>query len=107
MGTPRHCSLRLTRRYAASPAEVWQALTAPSSIGRWLGRSDEVRLEVGGSFAVELAGGGRVEARVREVEPGRALELDWHRLGEDASVVRFELREDGGGTVLVLDHSRI
>jgi uncharacterized protein YndB with AHSA1/START domain len=84
---PRHCSLRFTRRYAAPPAAVWRALTEPASIERWLG------------FPVEL------EVRVRE--PERLLELDWRRPGEEPSVVRFELREEGGGTVLVLDHSRI
>jgi hypothetical protein len=35
------------------------------------------------------------------------LELDWRYADEDASVVRFELAEDGDGTVLVLDHRQI
>jgi uncharacterized protein YndB with AHSA1/START domain len=81
--TAERCSLRLTRRYAAAPDDVWSALTAPESVERWLRPPTGVEL--------------------REVRPGRVLELDW----PDASVVRLELSADGDGTILVLDHSRI
>jgi uncharacterized protein YndB with AHSA1/START domain len=77
------CELRLTRRYAASPSEVWQALTD----GAWLVPPPGVEM--------------------REVEPERVLELDWQPDGEEPSVVRVELHAEGGGTVLVLDHRRI
>ena len=85
------CSVRLTRRYAATPAEVWSALTEPVSLARWLGEADWA--EAGGSF--------------RKVEPERVLELDWRPDGEDVSLVRFELSRDGDTTVLVLDHRLI
>jgi uncharacterized protein YndB with AHSA1/START domain len=76
------CSLRLTRRFRAAPAEVWAALTEPESVRRWLGD---------------------VEPRVRAEQPGRLLELDW----DDRSLVRIELRPTEAGTVLVLEHSRL
>ncbi len=75
------CSVRLTRRYDASPAEVWRALTDPASRARWLGALD---------------------GEVREVEPGRLLELELHD-----SLARIELHRDGDRTVLVLDHAAI
>ena len=78
-----HCSLRVTRRYAASTAEVWLALTDDRSVARWLGTE--------------------WPAEPREVEPGRVLEIDW----PGDSLVRVELSEDGAETVLVLDHERI
>src|SRR4051812_20935645 len=103
-----HCSVRLTRRYAAPPRQVWQALTEPEALARWLGRPNDVALEPGGPFVLELPEGDRVEGRVRELEPERVLELDWSRPGEAPSLVRFELAADGdAGTVLVVDHSRI
>jgi hypothetical protein len=83
------CSVRLTRRYAAPAAEVWAALTEPDSVGRWFGPSYE-----------------GLPGRVRISRPHDLLELVWESEG-DASVVRFELREDERGTVLVLDHSLI
>jgi uncharacterized protein YndB with AHSA1/START domain len=81
------CEVRFTRRYDATPAEVWAALTEPESIARWLGP---------------------VPTTVRESEPEQVLELDWLAPGDEPSIVRFELRpREGGGTELVLDHRRI
>jgi uncharacterized protein YndB with AHSA1/START domain len=100
------CSLRLTRRYAAAPAEVWSVLTDPGSLARWLA-VPRAELRRGGRFELELSRQGCVQARVREVEPGRVLELDWRLDGEGPSVVRFELSEEEGGTVLVLEHRLI
>jgi uncharacterized protein YndB with AHSA1/START domain len=86
---PGRCSLRLTRRYAASAAEVWGALTEPESVRRWFGSSHD-----------------GLPGRVQISRPFDLLELVWESHG-DASVVRFELTEDERGTVLVLDHSLI
>lgn len=82
-----YCDVRFTRRYDATPAEVWAALTEPDSIARWLGP---------------------VPTSVRDSQPERLLELDWLVPGDEPSVVRFELRpREGGGTELVLDHRRM
>jgi uncharacterized protein YndB with AHSA1/START domain len=80
------CEVRFTRRYDATPAEVWAALTEPESVARWLGP---------------------VPTRVRESQPEQFLELDWEPPGDEPSVVRFELTARDGGTQLVLDHRRI
>jgi uncharacterized protein YndB with AHSA1/START domain len=40
----------------------------------------------------------------KAVEAERLLELTWLYPGENDTVVRFELRPDGDGTILVLDH---
>jgi uncharacterized protein YndB with AHSA1/START domain len=80
-------SVRLTRRYAASPEEVWAAITEPESVAHWLGRP--------------------IPGKARVVEPQRVLELEWRPDGEPPSVVRFDLAAVEGGTRLVLDHSRL
>jgi uncharacterized protein YndB with AHSA1/START domain len=86
----RDCAVRFTRYYRAAPGEVWAALTEPDSLARWLGpMADSMRQST------------------RSLEPERLLEVDWTPRGESPSVVRFELRPDGTGTVLVLDHRRI
>ena len=103
-----HCAVRLTRRYDAAPGEVWDALTDPASLARWLARVVEAELVPGGALVLALPGdGGLIDARVREVEAHRMLELDWAHAGEERSIVRFELEPDGDGTRLVLDHRRI
>src|SRR4051812_12348446 len=104
---PGRCELRLTRRYEATPGEVWRVLTEPASIARWLAAPVDVELVPGGAFELALANGSRIDGRVREVVPEQLLELDWRHAGEERSVVRFELRTEDGGTVLVLDHGRI
>jgi uncharacterized protein YndB with AHSA1/START domain len=81
------CEARFTRRYDASMDEVWHALTDAESLARWLAPPPGVR--------------------VVRTEPERMLELDWSPPGEPPSVVRIELRAEGEGTLLVLNHSRI
>lgn len=80
-------SVRLTRRYAASPEEVWAALTDPGAVARWLGQP--------------------VPGDARVVQPQRRLELDWRPAGEPPSLVRFDLMPVDGGTTLVLEHTRL
>lgn len=98
-----HCEIRLTRRYDASPSEVWAALTEPGSVARWLAPPSAFEFAPGGTIELDIG----VHARVREVEPERSLELDWRYGDEDRSIVRFELTADGDGTLLTLDHQRI
>lgn len=82
--------MRFTRRYDAAPAVVWAALTEPDSLARWLG-----------TMAAAVAGS------IRALEVERLLELEWSPPHEAPSLVRFELRAEGDGTVLVLDHRLI
>jgi Activator of Hsp90 ATPase homolog 1-like protein len=82
-----HCEARFTRRYNAPIAQVWQALTDPASVARWLAPPAGVEV-------------------VRS-ERERFLELDWTPQGEPPSVVRIELSAEGERTLLVLDHRRI
>ena len=68
-------------------AQVWEALTDPDSVARWLAPPDGVV--------------------VVQSDPERVLELDWSPPGEPSSAVRIELVAEGERTLLVLDHSRI
>jgi uncharacterized protein YndB with AHSA1/START domain len=78
------CELRITRRYEASPAEVWEALM---DLDRRLAPPQGVT--------------------VVHAEAERRLELDWRPEGEPPSTVSVELRTEGGRTVLVLEHAQI
>jgi uncharacterized protein YndB with AHSA1/START domain len=98
--------VRVQRRYDATPAEVWAALTDPASLGRWLARAGRVEPREGGAFELDFPDREltRMTGRVRAIEPGRLLELEWSYPGEPPSVVRFEIAEHEGGTRLVVDH---
>ena len=99
--------VRFERRYDFAPEEVWSALTEPDRLQRWLADVAEIDLRVGGRFTLSWNEGDGTQVdngKVRALEPGKVLELDWTYPGEPDSVARFELRPDGDGTILVLDH---
>lgn len=101
------CGVRFERRYDASPDELWSALTEPERLGRWLADVAELELRVGGRFLLQWREGDgtqETDGTILAFEPGRLLELNWTYPGEPDSVARFELRPDGEGTILVLDH---
>jgi uncharacterized protein YndB with AHSA1/START domain len=98
--------VRFERRYDATPAEVWSALTEPERLGRWLAAA-ELDLRVGGDYVLRFSEEDESQVtrgKVLALEPERVLELSWLYPGENDTVVRFELRPDGDGTILVLDH---
>ena len=101
------CGVRFERRYDASPEELWSALTEPDRLRRWLADVAELDLRVGGRFLLrwqESDGTQETDGTILALDPGRLIELNWTYPGEPDSVARFELRPDGDGTILVLDH---
>ena len=95
--------VRFERHFAASLEEVWDALTNPERLARWLAPGS---IDGGGDGTVKLdfGEGGLVTGRVLRWEPLSLVEFEWRFAGETESVVRFELSRDGDGTHLVLDH---
>jgi uncharacterized protein YndB with AHSA1/START domain len=106
---------------AATRERVWRALTDLGEFNRWFG----VQLE-GKAFAARTHFKGRVtypgyehlmfEVTIERCEPPGFLSWRWHPAALDASVdyssepttlVEFELREAGGGTVLTVVESGI
>jgi uncharacterized protein YndB with AHSA1/START domain len=99
-------AVRFERRYAARPEAVWEALTDPEMLRRWLADPFAFEHEVGGT--VDLRFGDDpdqvAQGTILAYEPPRVLEYEWHWPGQTSSIVRFELRAEGEVTVLVLDH---
>ncbi|WP_299520844.1 SRPBCC family protein [uncultured Serinicoccus sp.] len=95
----------LSRRYATTPAQLWDALTDPDRLSRWF-LPVEGELSLGGRYAFTGNAGGVIRA----CEPHRRLLVTWE-MGptgpEDASLVEVVLEEDAqapGSTVLTLTH---
>jgi uncharacterized protein YndB with AHSA1/START domain len=99
-------SIRFERRYAAPPEAVWAALTEPEQLRGWLTEAVVFDHEVGGR--VDLRFGEEpdrmISGSILAFDPPRLLEYEWHWPGQTESTIRFELRPDGDGTLLVLDH---
>jgi uncharacterized protein YndB with AHSA1/START domain len=99
------CSVRFERLYDATPEELWRALTDPGQLRGWLGHATRWQLVPGEAYELDV--GGPTTGRIRAVEPGRVLELDWNYEDEPESVVRFEIVPRDRGVLLVLEHRRL
>jgi uncharacterized protein YndB with AHSA1/START domain len=101
--------LRMERRLAHPPEKVWRALTEPAHLNQWYPfQATALELRVGGRIAFD-GGGATVEGVVTELDPPRVLAFT-----QDAGAVveregdnhlRFELRPDGDGCLLVFTHT--
>jgi uncharacterized protein YndB with AHSA1/START domain len=84
---------------------VWSALTAPASVGQWMGDAVECDIRPGGSLVVDHGEGYRSRSTVIEVEPPRLLVMTWEFPDEPVSEVTFTVRASGDGTMLELVHA--
>ena len=89
--------VQMDRRYPSSMADVWDALTDPDRIRRWmLPISGDFR--VGGHFQLEGNAGGEI----LRCERPTVLRVTF---GDPSSLVEVRLAMDGPGTVLTLEHT--
>jgi uncharacterized protein YndB with AHSA1/START domain len=91
--------LRLTRRYAEPPDQVWSALTEPDRIQRWLAPVTG-DLVLGGRYQVEGNAGGEITA----CEPPRSFAATWEFGGHVGRISVTLADTEDGGTLLELLH---
>ncbi|MFA9431165.1 SRPBCC family protein [Egicoccus sp. AB-alg2] len=99
-------TVRFERHLDASPEEVWDALTNPVRLARWLAPTT-IDEGPAGHVHHDFGDGQACEGPILTWDPPRALEYGWHYTGESDSVVRFELAPAAGGTVLTLVHRQL
>jgi uncharacterized protein YndB with AHSA1/START domain len=96
--------VRLERRYPTAPADLWDALTRPERLARWLAPvSGDLR--PGGQAVVDFGEGQATPVRVLRCEAPRTLEVTWSFPGEPESRLLAEVSAVGEGSLLVLDHA--
>lgn len=107
-------SLVFSRLLVHPPEAVWRALTDPDELSNWYMTKAAIDGREGGSIDF-LAGPSRlhVTGRILRWEPPLVFEHEWKvaprpevPTGEDA-VIRWELRRDGEGTLLNLEHRNL
>jgi uncharacterized protein YndB with AHSA1/START domain len=101
--------LRIERRLAHPPEKVWPAITEPEHLSRWYPfRATELELRIGGRMRFDDGHGTTMEAVVTELEPHRLFAFSEHAPAgmtrESYDLVRFELRPEGAGCLLVFTH---
>jgi len=92
--------------FKASPKRIYEALTDGQQFSKITGGAPaEISREAGGSFSCF---GGMIVGRQIELVPNQRITQAW-RAGNWApgvySIVKYELKEQGGETRLVLDHT--
>lgn len=100
--------------YPHPPERVWQALTTPELMARWLMAPDGFAAVVGTRFTFRgqpmpsVGFSGEVACEVLAVVPGRQLSMSWADARSDnppAWVVTWTLHPEGTGTRVVLRHT--
>ena len=94
--------LVLERSFDHPPAEVWAALVEPGRQAEWAPFRSDRDLSSLGPATLTMLGGDEVAlpGDVTAATPPRLLEHRW-----DADLVRWELDEVDGGTLLTLRHT--
>ncbi len=101
--------LTFERRLPYPIEAVWSAITEPSHRNRWMG---ETTIDAREGGVIEMVPNGppqpteqkRMTGRIRVWDPPHVFEHEWNQRIVEASVVRYELRADGDGTLLRFSH---
>ncbi|RLK49236.1 uncharacterized protein YndB with AHSA1/START domain [Microbacterium telephonicum] len=106
IGTATHPEIVIERRYDASPSAVWDALTTPARLGRWLGTVTGEPRAVGDRFGVAFpdAPADAAAGTVVRCEAPHRIVVAWEWGTEAPSTVTVAIRVDGDGSRVVLAH---
>jgi uncharacterized protein YndB with AHSA1/START domain len=104
-----HATMTFRRRLPFPIKEVWAAITDPDERKVWFGETT-IDPRTGGSIDMQPADppappeAKRMTGRILVWQPPYVLEHEWHQRIVEESVVRYELTEDGDGTLLTFTH---
>jgi uncharacterized protein YndB with AHSA1/START domain len=87
-----------TRDYSTTVDDLWEAITTPERIVRWLGPV-EGEFKEGGRYAIE----GNASGTISRCEPPKILDLTWE-FGGATSWVNVRLEPSDEATRLTLEH---
>ena len=98
--------LRIERRLAHPPEKVWRALTEPDQLSKWYPfQTTEIDLRVGATIHFSDGQGMTMDAVITEVDAPRVFAFSEHAPAEmtreSDDLVRFELKPDGEGCLLI------
>lgn len=105
---PNNTVVRLEREFDATPDELWQMLTDPAELTKWLCAGVELEARPGGAITLKFDNSHTtIRGHVVRIEAPRLLEYTWRRGDELESVVRFELHPAPArsGTRLSVTHT--
>lgn len=95
--------VQLSIEIDAAPEKVFEAISDPEQLDRYISHGAKVDLKVGGDYSFGWDPGG--PQKVLEVEPAKKLSYSWRYEGEPDTVVTWELEGSENRTRLTLVHS--
>lgn len=101
-----HRFVRFDRTYPLPKTDVWDAITVPDRLGRWLGQVTGA-LHIDGDYRVDFGDGDVTTGRVVTCQQPDRLVVSWEFPGEGTTWVEVTLDEGDSGTRFVLTHSAL
>lgn len=90
---------------AATPEEIYLAMTTPATIQLWTGEPAEMSTEPGAEFSLW---DGSIVGRNVEFEPGKKIVQQWYfDTQPEESIVTIKLHPDSHGSSVELKHTNI
>jgi uncharacterized protein YndB with AHSA1/START domain len=93
--------VRLESRYDTTPEDLWEALTSPERLARWLG-DVHGDLRLGGTYAATFTSSWSGSGRVEVCDPPHRLLTRMASEGEE-TVIEATLTPEAGGVLLVIE----
>lgn len=94
--------IELFRTLHVPAARVWEALTRPAEISKWMKFPARMELRMGGAVHIDFGPEGALEGVICFLDPGHCLAYTW---GE--SIVKWEVGHAGTSTALRLIHNGV
>jgi activator of HSP90 ATPase len=101
----KRTSLHMESDFTASPQRIYEALLDSKEFASFSGMPAEIDPKAGGAFSMF---GGMIVGRNVELVPNQRIVQAWRPAHWDPgvySIVRFEMKAQGAGATLVLDHT--
>lgn len=107
-----YATLQYKRHLPHAPTVVWKAITDPKELAVWFNTKATIDARPGGKIDfISAPAGFHTTGRILTWDPPHVFEHEWHiephpqlPHGEFDSVIRWELVEDAGFTLLTVTH---